>query len=125
MASSTPVILVTAGSAGLGAAAARLFAQHAYRVVVNYASNADRANTLLLELPGLSTLPPEQHPSAFAALKADLARRDDIDRLVRETVAAMGRLDVVFSNGGWTQLRGLASLDGECKTPKMGGEHDS
>lgn len=113
MASSTPVILVTAGSAGLGAAAARLFAQHAYRVVINYAANMERANALLLELPALSPLPTEQRPSAFAAVQADLGRRDDIDRLVRETVHHMGRLDVVFSNGGWTRFRDLSNLDGE------------
>ncbi|OQD62746.1 hypothetical protein PENPOL_c011G09462 [Penicillium polonicum] len=47
MASSpTPVVLVTAGRAGLGAATARLFAQHGYRVVVNYITNAQRAQDL-------------------------------------------------------------------------------
>lgn len=32
-------------------------------------------------------------------------------RLVKETIETMGRLDVVFSNHGWTQIRGLRSLD--------------
>ena len=61
MASSpTPVVLVTAGSAGLGAATARLFAQHGYRDVA---------------------------------------------------YTQMGRLDVVFSNGGWTRFSITTSLD--------------
>ncbi|KAH8676283.1 short chain dehydrogenase [Xylariales sp. PMI_506] len=111
MASLAPVILVTAGSAGLGAAAVRLFARNGYRVVLNYHSNADRANKLLGELPGLSTLPQDAHGEAFAAVKADLASREDIQRLVNDTVAKTGRLDVVFSNGGWTKVRNMMDLD--------------
>ncbi|KAI0125972.1 hypothetical protein BJ170DRAFT_685216 [Xylariales sp. AK1849] len=111
MASPTPAILISAGTAGLGAATARLFSQNGYRVVVNYSSNAARANKLLTELSGLSSLPPKTRDNAFAAVKADLASRDDVKRLVEETVAKMGRLDVVFSNGGWTQIRDMTSID--------------
>lgn len=111
---SIPVILVSAGSAGLGAAAARLFCKNGYRVVVNYSSNAERANQLVAEtLPGLSPLAPAEHQGAFAAVQADLSRRDDIVRLVDESVRRMGRLDVVFSNGGWTRIRDMTSIDGK------------
>jgi NAD(P)-dependent dehydrogenase (short-subunit alcohol dehydrogenase family) len=116
MASATPpVIIVTAGSAGLGAAACRLFAQTGYRVVINYSNNAERAEKLLAELPGLSPLGPDAaaapHEGAFAVIKADLGSRDDVKRLVEETIAKMGRLDVVFSNGGWTRPRDMTSID--------------
>lgn len=111
MASTTPVILVTAGSAGLGAAAARLFSQNGYRVVINYNSNSERADKVLAELPGLSPLPAEVQSDAFAAIKADLASREDIKRLVEATFEKMGRLDVLFSNGGWTKARDLSSID--------------
>ncbi|KAI1764785.1 NAD(P)-binding protein [Hypoxylon sp. FL1150] len=103
------VALITAGSAGLGAAAARLFAKNGFRVVVNYASNDERANKLLKELPTLSASPGDS--DRFIAIKADLGSRDDINRLVRESVDKFGRLDVVFSNGGWTRFRGMASID--------------
>ncbi|KAI0974291.1 short chain dehydrogenase [Xylaria arbuscula] len=113
--STPPVALITAGSAGLGAAASRLFAQHGYRVVVNYANNAERANQLLAELPGLSSLPSDDAKKEnFAAIKADLGSRDEINRLVQETVERFGRLDVLFSNGGWTRVRGLVSIDENC-----------
>ncbi|KAI0430239.1 short chain dehydrogenase [Xylaria sp. FL1042] len=123
--STTPVALITAGSAGLGAAACRLFAQHGYRVVINYSNNAERANQLLDELPGLSSLAKDDAVAGdsdtntrgnenFAVIKADLGSREEINRLVRETTERFGRLDVLFSNGGWTKARGLASLDDNC-----------
>lgn len=109
----TPVALISAGSAGLGAATARLFCQNGYRIVVNYSSNADRANKLLDEFAALSSLPSSEQSNAFAAVKADLTKRDEINRLVDETVQKMGRLDVVFSNGGWTKIRDMTSIDGK------------
>ncbi|KAI0890015.1 NAD(P)-binding protein [Annulohypoxylon maeteangense] len=105
------VALITAGSAGLGAAASRLFAKNGFRVIVNYANNEERANKLLAELPALSTLPQDSTGENFAVIKADLGSRDDINRLVKETVERFGRLDVIFSNGGWTRFRGWASID--------------
>ncbi|ORY66407.1 short chain dehydrogenase [Pseudomassariella vexata] len=109
---SSPVALITAGSAGLGAAAAKLFSKHGYRVAVNYNNKAERANILVEELAGLSTLPAAGgNDKNFVAIKADLASRDDIKRLVDEVVTEMGRLDVVFSNGGWTKFRDMNSID--------------
>ncbi|KAI1178761.1 short chain dehydrogenase [Nemania sp. FL0916] len=114
----SPVILVTAGSAGLGAAAVRLFAQNGYRVAINYSNNAERAEQLLAELPGLSPLPTTTDSNSnndnFAVIKADLGSRDAINALVEETIRRFGRLDVLFSNGGWTRVRGLASLEDNC-----------
>ncbi|KAF3056616.1 3-oxoacyl-[acyl-carrier-protein] reductase FabG [Daldinia childiae] len=101
------VALITAGSAGLGAAAARIFAKNGFRVIVNYANNEERANKLLEELPSLSTLPGDN----FVAIKADLGSRDEINRLIKESVDRFGRLDVIFSNGGWTRFRGMESID--------------
>ncbi|KAI1382132.1 NAD(P)-binding protein [Hypoxylon crocopeplum] len=105
------VALITAGSAGLGAAAVRLFAKNGFRVVVNYATNDERANKLVGELPALSTLPRDSESEHFVAIKADLGSRDDINRLIKESVDKFGRLDVIFSNGGWTHFRGMNSID--------------
>ncbi|KAH9999582.1 short chain dehydrogenase [Xylariaceae sp. FL0662B] len=109
--SATPVILVTAGSAGLGAAACRLFAKNGFRVILNYSNNAQRAAELLEELSALSSLSHSSEGEKAAAIRADLGSRDDINRLVQESVDKFGRLDVLFSNGGWTRYRGMASLD--------------
>lgn len=106
---SAPVALVTAGSAGLGAATARVFASEGMRVVVNYSANKDRAAKLAEELSALS--PNDGKQAQAAHIRADLGKRADIVRLVDETIAVFGRLDVVFSNGGWTRLRDINDLD--------------
>jgi len=117
------VALVTASSAGLGAAIAKHLVQR-MRVVINYSSTPDRANTVLAELSslvgsgnhdfdddklaqgsgGTGPLP------RFHAIRADLGQRSEIQQLVSETVAVMGRLDVVVSNGGWTKIRNFSDL---------------
>lgn len=101
--SSEPVILVTAGSAGLGATAARLFSRNGYRVIINYANNKARAEALLAELNGAEGV-------KHIAIQADLASRTEVERLAQEALAAFGRLDVVFSNGGWTEFRDTTRL---------------
>ncbi|KAH6998436.1 hypothetical protein BKA56DRAFT_26722 [Ilyonectria sp. MPI-CAGE-AT-0026] len=110
MTASRPLVaLITGGTAGLGAATARLFAQDGMRVAVNYHSNADRASAFVQELHSISPLPHDDNN--FLAFRGDLAVRDDLRTLVRDVVGSMGQLDVVFSNGGWTQLRDITNLD--------------
>ncbi|KAI1378649.1 short chain dehydrogenase [Hypoxylon crocopeplum] len=105
-----PVVLVTAGSAGLGAATARLFARNGYRVVVNYAHNSKRASELTKELSAI-TSQVEVIGSYHISIQADLAIRSDVEHLVEETLSTMGRIDVVLSNGGWTRFTDMTSLD--------------
>ncbi|KUI54073.1 Granaticin polyketide synthase putative ketoacyl reductase 2 [Cytospora mali] len=121
--SSIPLIaLITAGSAGLGATVAELFARNGMRVVINYASNAQRAEDLVAKLKSITTLQPQDGRTDYHAIKADLSSRTDVERLVEEAVQAMcppqatasttkKKLDVVFSNGGWTQIRNLFDLE--------------
>ncbi len=105
------VALITAGSAGLGAATARVFASAGMRVIINYSSNISRADMLVQDLEKLSPLSTQQEEKCFTSIQADLTKRLDIIRLVSESIAKMGRLDVVFSNGGWTAMRDFNDLD--------------
>jgi NAD(P)-dependent dehydrogenase (short-subunit alcohol dehydrogenase family) len=120
--SGAPLIaLITAGSAGLGATVAELFAKNGMRVVINYANNAQRAEDFVARLKTITTLKPQDGRTDYHAIRADLSSRTDVERLVQEAVQAMcpqgqGReekkkLDVVFSNGGWTQIRNLLDLE--------------
>ncbi|KAI1098588.1 short chain dehydrogenase [Jackrogersella minutella] len=105
-----PVLLVTAGSAGLGAVVARLFAKNGYNVVVNYAHNSKRATELTKELSALAGQV-EVSNKSYVTIQADLAVRSEVERLVEEAISTMGRIDVVLSNGGWTRFTDITSLD--------------
>ncbi|CCD44485.1 short-chain dehydrogenase [Botrytis cinerea] len=107
------VALITASSAGLGAATARLFASHGVRVIVNYHSSYDKAQDLVVELGDLArkTLSSNEETEGVTAIKADMSKKDEVERLVKESMEKWGRLDVVVSNHGWTQIRNFQDLD--------------
>src|SRR5207244_3735034 len=98
------VALITASSAGLGAAIAKALIP-TYSVVINYANNASRAQSVQESLSKIS--PSSKHH----AIQADLSSRTEIRRLVDETVSKFGRLDVVVSNGGWTKMTNFMDLE--------------
>ncbi|KAF2770445.1 NAD(P)-binding protein [Teratosphaeria nubilosa] len=104
------VALITAGTAGLGAAIARVLAPD-FRLVINYANNQSRAKSFLDELHELPSAPPATPSPRFKAIQADVGSRSEIQRLVQETIAKLGRLDVVVSNAGWTRVTNFANLD--------------
>ena len=108
------VALVTASSAGLGAAIAKALVT-SHRVVINYNASPQRAEGVLQELnqiseaAGISSNQTDQ-PRAVA-IQADVSSAADVRRLVAETVVKMGRLDAVVSNVGWTRIRDFSNLD--------------
>jgi NAD(P)-dependent dehydrogenase (short-subunit alcohol dehydrogenase family) len=115
----SPVALITAGSAGLGAATAKAFAAMGLRVAINYSSNESRANTLISELEGTSSTGSGQwaggkdgagNGKRFVAIRADVSSRPEVDKLVSTTIQELGRLDIVFSNHGWTKLTNFSNL---------------
>ncbi|KAK3703088.1 hypothetical protein LTR37_014699 [Vermiconidia calcicola] len=104
------VALITAGTAGLGAQVARILAPD-FRVVVNYGNNQSRAQSLLEELNEIPNTSQGAEKPRFEAIRADVGDRDAVKRLVEDTVAKFGRLDVVVSNHGWTRITSFADLD--------------
>lgn len=105
---SAPVALVTAGSAGLGFATAALFARQGWRVAINYQNNEERAKKSLDDIVNSSA---SKKVEDFRYIRADLSKRPEIDYLVEETVKTFGRLDAVFSNGGYTKPRDINNLE--------------
>jgi NADP-dependent 3-hydroxy acid dehydrogenase YdfG len=118
------VALVTASSAGLGAEIAKHLVAD-MRVVINYFSTPDRANAVLAELSRIASSSgsiaaddkisqdsddPKSIPRVHA-IRADLGQRSEIQQLVSEAISVMGRLDIVVSNGGWTNIRNFADLE--------------
>jgi NAD(P)-dependent dehydrogenase (short-subunit alcohol dehydrogenase family) len=106
------VALITASSAGLGAATAKALASSGVRVVINYFSSPEKAENLLRELENLDPYTATgERKDRFIAIRADVSQRAELVRLVEESVAAMGRLDLVVSNQGWTRIRNFFDLD--------------
>nr|OQO19665.1 hypothetical protein B0A51_10974 [Rachicladosporium sp. CCFEE 5018] len=105
------VCLVTAGTAGLGAQVARVLA-HDHRLILNYANNSSRAQSLIderNEIPSSTPTPPSQ--PRFAAIQADVGDRPSVQRLVKEAISQFGQLDVVISNAGWTRMTDFGKLE--------------
>lgn len=108
------VALVTGGSAGLGAAIARMLATElGMSVIINYANRADRAESLIGEFKEKASIAKTGTTApVFKAIQADASKKSDIIRLVNEAAAFAGdRLDVIISNVGWTKMRNFADLD--------------
>ncbi|KAH7035459.1 short chain dehydrogenase [Microdochium trichocladiopsis] len=112
----TKVALVTASSAGLGAACVKALAPHC-RVVVNYFSRAEKAEAVIKEAeqiqPVFYDVGADQQAGRprFHAIKADCSQKSEMERLVRETVEVMGRIDIIVSNAGWTRFTNFMNLD--------------
>ncbi len=91
-----PVVVVTGGSRGLGLAIATRFAQDPVRLVLA-ARNLEELQQaqvhLLTQFAHLS-------PGDFHLVAADLARPEECERLVAETIARFGRIDVLVNNAG-------------------------
>ena len=88
---STPVVLVTGALTGIGRATAIAFAREGARVMVS-GRHADAGETLTGELRLLGT------EAEF--VRADVRDDDDVRRLIDQTIARFGRLDVAVNSAG-------------------------
>jgi NAD(P)-dependent dehydrogenase (short-subunit alcohol dehydrogenase family) len=89
-----PVLLVTGGSRGIGAAICVMAAQRGYDVAVNYQSAAKAAAEVVAAC--------EAEGAKAVALQGDMAVQDDIARVFAEAQAALGPLTHVINNAGIT-----------------------
>src|SRR5262249_47175971 len=86
------VVVVSGGSRGIGRAVCVLAGQLGARVVVNYKADEAAANETVAAVTA--------HGASAVAVRADLARAEESDRLIAEAEAAFGRVDVVVANHG-------------------------
>ena len=84
--------IVTGSSRGIGKAVAERFAREGARIVVNYVRNKKAADAVAAGI--------RKAGGEAIAVKADVSKRADAERLIKSAIRAFGRLDIVVSNAG-------------------------
>ena len=96
------IALVTGASSGIGEATALALAEQGARVAIA-ARRKDRLDQLAAKLAELGAEP--------LVLVADLAAEAEAQRIVKETEAHYGRLDILINNAGVMYLEPVAEAD--------------
>jgi NAD(P)-dependent dehydrogenase (short-subunit alcohol dehydrogenase family) len=99
------VVVVTGGSRGLGLAIASRFARTPVRLVLAARDFAQLQQAQATLLARHSQLRPED----FYLVAADLAKPEECQRLISETIAHFGRIDVLVNNAAVIEVGPLES----------------
>lgn len=102
----TPLILITGGSRGVGAATARLAAAQGYDVAISYVSNETAALAVAADVQALGR--------RALAVRADSADPGQVAALFTAIDDAFGRIDVLVNNA--------AMLSPQCRLEDLGFE---
>lgn len=97
--------IVTGASKGIGASIAQHLAAAGASVAVNYSSSregADRVVAAIISAGGKAV-----------AVQADVAKKADVERLFKETLAAFGQLDILVNNAGMYEVAPLGGITEE------------
>ena len=84
-------VLITGSAQGIGRAIARKLAQNGYNIVINYLTSRDKALRLQKQLTsefGIECL----------AIKADISKEEEVDRMVSEIEEKLGGIDILINN---------------------------
>jgi 3-oxoacyl-[acyl-carrier protein] reductase len=84
--------LVTGGSRGIGAATAELFAEFGVHVAIGYRNRKDDADAVVKKLSDRGV--------KAAAFSTDISTPEGADKLVQQSVQALGGLDYFVGNAG-------------------------
>jgi glucose 1-dehydrogenase len=87
------VTIITGASSGIGKAMAERFAAEGAKVAFNYREGGK------FDAKAAQAFAKQLGPNSMPA-PGDVSQRADIERMVRDTVARFGRLDVAISNAG-------------------------
>jgi NAD(P)-dependent dehydrogenase (short-subunit alcohol dehydrogenase family) len=87
-----PIVLITGGSRGIGAATAKNLAQQGYRVCINYRSNEDAANKLVADI--------KKDGGEAIAIQADVSDEQAVIMLFKIIDEKVGALTHLVNNAG-------------------------
>ncbi|MFA6957429.1 MAG: SDR family oxidoreductase [Thermoanaerobaculia bacterium] len=94
------VVLITGGSRGIGRRAALLLGSCGASVAITYATRRDAADEVVAAIGAERAL----------AIRADAGVPEDVKRMVDETIARFGRIDVLVNNSA---IHSINSFDGD------------
>jgi 3-oxoacyl-[acyl-carrier protein] reductase len=86
------VVLITGASTGIGAAAARAFAEQGSKVAVHYNASKEAAEKVAREVKSAG--------GEALLVGGDVTKSANVKRIVAETLAGFGRIDVLVNNAG-------------------------
>src|SRR5258708_28119165 len=84
--------IVTGRSRGIGKAVAKRLARDGAKVAVNCVSTVDKAEAVVEEIRAAG--------GDAVVVQADVAKKADAERLIADTIAAFGQVDILVSNAG-------------------------
>ena len=87
------VAIVTGASRGIGRAIALALGREGAKVTVNYLKSEDKAKEVVRIIK-------EEYGSDAIAIKADVAKWDEVQKMVEETVKRWGTVDILVNNAG-------------------------
>lgn len=96
------VAVVTGASKGIGAAIAKDLAAAGAAVVVNYAASKEGAERVVAEIKSAG--------GKAIAVKADVAKKAEVEKLFSDTQTAFGKLDVLVNNAGIYEFAPLEAI---------------
>jgi pteridine reductase len=106
-------VLITGAAKRLGAAIARCAHLHGANIVIHYRSSRAQADVLCAELNATRA-------KSAVALQADLLDTQSHPKLIHETIAAFGRLDVLVNNASTFYPTPMGSITEEQWKDLMG-----
>lgn len=86
------IAIVTGASQGIGRGIALGLAEAGADVAVNYHRNRDGAEAVANEIQALDR--------RAIVLQGDVSKRNDVDRMIRQTLSAFGKIDILVNNAG-------------------------
>jgi 3-oxoacyl-[acyl-carrier protein] reductase len=89
------IAIVTGSSRGVGRAIAEAYGNSGANVVVNYSSNQKAAEEVVHKIEGMGR--------KAVAVKADVAQKADVDRLIQTAIDEFSRIDIIVNNAGFTR----------------------
>src|SRR5438552_9439128 len=99
------VAIVTGASKGIGTAITKHLAAEGAAVVVNYSSSKEGADRVVDEIT--------KQGGKAVAVRANMAKKAEVERLFSEAKKAFGRLDILVNNAGVYEFLPLENVTEE------------